>query len=488
MSLKRKAASGAKWTTASKGVSTGLQLIQLGVLARLLDQEDFGLMAMVMVVIGFAEAYIDMGIGKAIIHRQDTTSEQLSSLYWLNLGAGAIVFGLVILAIPLIVDFYNEPRLTDLLFWASLMFLITPFGQQFHILMQKELKFKLLAIITIASALAGVTVAIVTALQGQGVYSLIWGQLTNAATRTVAFVAIGYREWPPGFHFRWDDLRGYLGFGAYQMGEKTLNYFAKNIDYLLIGRYLGSEILGAYTIAFQLVIVPIQKINPILTKVAFPIFSKRQHQHTTLSTGYLEMSKVLAMTVYPLLIGLAATAPVAIPVFLGEGWELSIILTQILVLVGLARTLGNPSGTLYLAKGRADIGFKFNLVTAVINAVVFWICVQYGVLVIASAFAMLNILYLLAHTYIIHRLIDLSLKAYWQKINMQIYLSALMGGIVYGLYYLVSSSTISAEWALGILVIVGGGIYILLTLSLEKQFVSEMKNILISKKKNGVTV
>lgn len=482
MSLRKEAASGAKWTSVSRGVSTGLQFIQLAVLARLLSPEDFGLMSMIMVVIGFARAYMDMGIGKAIIHRQDSTDDQLSSLYWLNLAAGALVFGAVLLCIPWIVAFYKEPRLDDLLVWASLLFVIVPFGQQFQILLQKELRFKTLAIVTITSSLVGVTFAIVSALLGQGVYALIWGQLTNAATRTAIFMVIGYRNWRPELHFKWSDLEGYLEFGIYQMGDKTMNYFSQNIDYILIGRYLGSEILGYYTIAFQLVIVPIQKINPVLTKVAFPIFAKKQNQNASLSRGYIEMSKILALIVFPLLIGLAVTSPVAIPVFMGDGWQMSIVLIQILVMVGLARTLANPSGTLYLSKGRADIGFKFNLVTAIANGIVFFLCVQQGVIAVAWGFAILNVIYLFAHTYIINRLIELSWQEYWNKVKPQLFLSIIMGAIVYGLY-LAGSSRLGARWLLGILIITGGLVYVVSTMWLEGKFIRELKSILIDKER-----
>lgn len=482
MSLRKQAASGAKWTSLSRGISTALQFLQLSILARLLDPKDFGLMSMIMVVIGFANAYIDMGIGKAIIYRQDSTSDQLSSLYWLNLAAGVSVFGLVMLAIPWIVDFYNEPRLDNLLFWASMMFLIVPFGQQFQILLQKKLRFKVISITTIVSSFTGVTVAIISAYYDQGVYSLIWGQLTNAACRTIIYTVIGYRNWPPSLHFNWSELEGYIEFGVYQMGDKTMNYFSKNIDYILIGRYLGSEILGYYTIAFQLVIVPIQKINPVLTKVAFPIFSKKQDEHASLSRGYIEMSKILALIVYPLLIGLAATAPVAVPVFLGKGWELSVTLIQILVLVGLARTLANPSGTLYLAKGRADIGFQFNLATAIISGIVFWLSVQRGVVAIATAFAILNVIYLLGHTYIINRLIDLSWQKYLQRIRPQLFLSFLMGVLVYGLY-LIGHAHLKARWLLGILIISGAITYIGLSLLWEGKFIRELKDMLLGREK-----
>ena len=142
MSLKRQAAEGAYWTGTSSVVVTVLQFAQLAVLAWLLVPEDFGLMAMMMVVIGFAQAFADMGISNAIIHRQNTTDEHLSSLYWLNILAGIVLFFLLLAMVPAIVAFFAEPRLAELIPVTALIFLIAPFGQVFQALLQKNLRFR----------------------------------------------------------------------------------------------------------------------------------------------------------------------------------------------------------------------------------------------------------------------------------------------------------------------------------------------------------
>lgn len=210
MSLKKFAASGVKWTTVSSITTTALQFIQLAVLARLLSPEDFGLMAMVAVVIGFAAAYADMGISAAIIHRQDATREQLSSLYWLNLLAGLLVYLVVLAMTPAIVALYGEPRISGLMPWITLTFLINPLGTQFQLLLQKSLCFRRLALIEISAALVGASVAVVTARFGQGVFALIWGTLSSNMTSTLLLLSVGLREWRPQWHFRYADLTGYL--------------------------------------------------------------------------------------------------------------------------------------------------------------------------------------------------------------------------------------------------------------------------------------
>jgi O-antigen/teichoic acid export membrane protein len=137
MRLASRAFAAVKWTTLSSTVGVGSDLVRTVVLARFLVAEDYGLMAMVAIVIGLAQIYIDFGISAAIIHRQDATRDELSSLYWLNALVGGTVFVAVWLLSPLIPEFFHEPRLLPLLRAGALVFLIVPLGSQFEILLQR---------------------------------------------------------------------------------------------------------------------------------------------------------------------------------------------------------------------------------------------------------------------------------------------------------------------------------------------------------------
>lgn len=412
-SLQEKAAAGIKWTSMSALITTSLQFLKLPIIARLLQPEDFGLMAMVTVVMGFAQAYADMGISNAIIYRQDVTRNQLSSLYWLNIFAGVIVFALIITSSPLIVRFYQEPRLSSLIFWAALNFLITPVGQQFRILLQKELKFNQLAKVEVTAATSSFLVAIVTAWLGQGVFALIWGQLTNTICSSALLARLGWTTWRPKLHFKRADIKSYVGFGLYQMGERSINYFSANVDYIVIGKFLAPETLGVYTLAYQLVTMPLTKLNPILTRVAFPLFAKKRMDNAALRRGYLGVSKLLALIIFPLLVGLAVSSPLVIPIVFGSQWESAIPIIQILALVGILKTLGNPSGSIILAKGRADLGFKWNILVATINLLIFVLIAPYGMYAIAWSYTVLSFIYfILGYKILINHTIQLSFRNY----------------------------------------------------------------------------
>lgn len=479
-SLKNQAASGVKWTGASTVVTTGLQFLTLAVLARLLLPADFGLMGMMMVVIGLGQAFVDAGISNAIIHRQDVTRQQLSSLYWLNIMAGIVMFLLVWAATPLIVALFNEPRLAELVSWVAFTFLIIPVGQQFQILLQKELRFDSLAKIEVAAAVIGTATAIGTALMGQGVFALVWGALANAAARTLFLLVVGLKNWRPALRFKITDIRSYVSFGLYQMGERMINFLNSKLDYILIGSLLGAQALGFYTLAWNLIIQPVQKINPIITRVAFPVFAKLQDDNTRLRKGYMSTLNILSSVNFPYFFGLAAVASLAVPAVFGTQWLPSIMLIQILCAVGLLRSTGNPIGSLLLAKGRADWGFKWNLALMITQVPgIYTGAVIGGAVGVAVALVMLQIAYsVFSYTILVRSLLGPCLKEYIESMWPAFWMSCGMALLVFGL-----AEIVIWDIAIKLVISVMLGIlsYGLLTFLFRIKFVYELKEMLLNK-------
>lgn len=418
MSLRRAAVSGTKWTAASSLATTGIQFVQIGVLAHLLSPEDFGLMAMIMVVLGFAQAYADMGIGNAIIYRQQSTQDELSSLYWLNLAFGLLIYLIIFASTPAIVAFFAEPRLAQPLAWSAALFLVIPVGQQFFVLLQRDTRFRPIALLEIGGATVGLAVAITAAWFGQGVYALVWGQLANAATKAMILLAIGWVDYRPSLHFRPGDLHGYVGFGLFQMGERSVNFLNSRLDQMLIGSLLGAQALGYYNLAWNLVIQPVTKINPIVTRVAFPLFARVQNEQTRLRRGYLLTQRLLSTVNFPLLLGLAAVAPLLLPLVLGERWTPAVILVQLLAGVALFRSTGNPMGALLLSKGRADLGFYANVALVFFQVPGILLGARLGGAPgVALALLLLQILYfVLSYPVLIRRVLEPCLWQYYASV------------------------------------------------------------------------
>lgn len=479
MSLKIKAASGIKWNAGFSVFSTVLQTVKLIVLARLLSPEAFGLMAMVSIVVGFAQAYSDVGISAAIIHRQDATRDQLSSLYWLNVLAGVAIFLIVFLLSPVISWFLGDARLSLLIRVTAATFLIIPWGKQFEILLQRDLRFlEVVWIQGVALTISTVT-TILVAYWGFGVWALVWGQISLALVATVLFVWNGSREFMPQLHFRRLDLKGYISFGLYQMGERGINLISGRLDQLLIGRMLGAQELGYYSFAFNLVTLPLIRINPIITKVAFPVFAKLQENSNRMQHGYMKVVKLLSTVNAPLLLGLVIISPTAIPLVFGEQWLNSIVFVQLLSLTALSRTIGNPVGSLLLAKGRPDLGFHFNLLVLLISIPFIFVGARLGGAPgMAAALLLLQILLQFpAYFYLIRPMIGQCGLTYTKVILKPVLLATGMGILVWVVAF------VGATGWVGLMaqVLLGGVSYLALMWLFDRHQVDELREVFLSR-------
>jgi O-antigen/teichoic acid export membrane protein len=400
-SLKAKVIHGIKWTSLSTGLRSIIQIVQLLVLARFLSAEDFGLVAIVMIVIGFSQLFMDMGISNAIIHKEKITVTQLSSLYWLNILSGLSLTIIVYITSPLVASFYNEQAITPLLQLLSLSFLINSTGNQFRVLLRKNLKFDLLAKIEVFAVLFGGFVAILLAIDGYGAYSLVLATLLNVTVSNTILLVNGLKTNCPKFVYSYEEIKFFLNFGLYQIGQNSIVYFNKQFDVILIGKLLGTEILGAYSLTKQLVMRPAGIINPIVTNVTFPIMAKIQNDPNKLKIIYLKIINYLSSINFPIYILMATLASSIVPLVFGDKWLASVGIFQLLSVYYLIRSTTNPAGALLMAKGRADIGFwwslgEFSLMPLIIYVGSFW-----GVIGVASSLVIFQILFLLPNWYFI---------------------------------------------------------------------------------------
>ena len=383
MNLKQKALNGVKWTSISSVIIAMLQLVQVAILTRYLDPSDFGLMAIVSVVIGFSALFMDMGISSAIIHKQDITKAQLSSLYWLNIFAGTILFFIVYFSASMVSQYYDESQIIPLIQLLALTFFISAIGNQYRILNQKNLLFNRLAKVEVISAFISFIVAVVCAANGYGVYSLVYATLTNVSVSNLIFMLQGLKEHKPSLVYKHNEIKSLIGFGLFQMGERTINYFNSQFDVILIGKLLGTEALGIYNVAKIFVMKPAQIINPVITKVTFPIMSTIQSDTKQLKNIYLKTINYLCSVNFPIYMAIAILSEPLVLVLFGDKWHESIAIMQILALYFIFRSIGNPIGSLQLAKGRADLGFYWNLGLLLLIPIVIYVGSFYGLIGIA---------------------------------------------------------------------------------------------------------
>lgn len=485
MTLKHQAITGVKWNTLTTLLSTIFQLVSYIVLARILQPADFGLMAMATVIIGFAQSFSDAGISSAIIYRQDATTDQLSSLFWLNIWTGILVFVLIVCLEPLILLLFSEPRLPSILYTVALTFLIIPWGKQFEILLQKDLNFAVLSKIQIVALTISTAVTVCTALLGYGVWSLVWGQLSLAILSTFMLALVGYRWYRPQIHFKRNDLKGYLNFGLFQMGERCVNFFAERFDQLILASLLGAQGLGYYNFAFNIINIPLSRINPIINKVIFPVFAQIQDNALHLKAGYLKVLRLLISVNAPLLIGIAIVSPLAIPLIFGTKWTASVIILQILSIVALSRSIGNPVGSLILAKGRAELGFKWNLGLTMIQIPALYIGAKLGgAMGVALALALVQILLsIFNYLVLIRTLLGPCLREYIQSLWPALWMSGIMAMTASAINILFQ--TVSQPVTLIAQLLCGALVYLSLFFCFQKDLFNEIQAMLF---KGGIAI
>jgi O-antigen/teichoic acid export membrane protein len=459
LQLRRRATSGARWTSVATAFRILMLFVQLAILARLLRVEDFGLMAMVNVVLAFAQAFADAGVSNSIIQYRDANRNELSSLYWLNVMAGGVVLVLTWFAAPLAAAIYRQPELVGLVRAVSIVFVVGPLGQQFQVLLERDLRFKRLAAIELLAIVAGSAVGIVLAYRGWGVWSLIWATVVQMGLKSALLVAVGWTTWRPLLRFVPGECRRFMHFGLYQMGERIMNLLGQHLDKIVIGILMGPGPLGYYELAYRLISRPYQIINPIFTRVAFPVFSAVQKDRNRLRKGYLELIEVVGAVAVPLYLGLFALAPVFVRVQLGPNYEPTIPLLQILSVLGLMFALNSPAGSLLLACGRPDIGFWVNVLRTTLILGGIWVGAHWGLEGIAwSLVAVVSLVMFPTHVQIRRQLVGMTFAEFASRLTPFLWPSLLGAGVCVAAHRFVRWPNPMVE--LVVMLVVAGGIYV----------------------------
>ena len=386
MDESKKAKRGVKWTTCSAVVKILSQVLKISILTRLLCKADFGLVALVTVVLGFCNLFADLGFSTGIMHKQDISRKEYSSLYWTSLLFSIGIYGLIILFSPFIANFYNQPELVKITPLLCSNVVISCIGRQFGTFFLKNLEFKTPAIIEMTTEAASLVAAIILALNGFGVYSLVYSVMLQCVASNVLLFILGIKSHPLSFCCSWKSVVPFLKIGMYQVGAQSINYFSRDFDVLIIGKLLGAEALGGYSLAKQLVGKPYSLINPIINKVATPYLAKFQYSIDALRQQYFKSVRVVSgmnIIVYALLVIFAY--PVVYVLYGKEYVDVTIIV-QILSLFMLERAIGNPLGSLMAATGKTNLDFMWNVVYAIVAPVFIFIGIAFDSIVAVALF------------------------------------------------------------------------------------------------------
>jgi O-antigen/teichoic acid export membrane protein len=376
MSLKQAAFSAGRWTAASAALVTGLQLLQTVVLARLLLPAEFGLMAVAASLLAVLALLADFGLSQALIHFDDSAAEVRSSLYWLNVGLAMVLMCLMVAVAPLLGALYGSPEIVPVLRLASVVFPLTALGQQFRVLAEKALRFSVLARIEVLAGLAGCIAAIALAFANAGVYALVAGMLVRASVSS----ALAWRQLSnglrPSWHLRIGEVRPFLRFGGYLVGDSLTNNIRRDADVFVGGLVLGPAAMGVYSVPRDLSLRLGTAINPIITRVGFPIMSRLKKDRDKLKDVYLQTLRMTASVNFPIYVALALFADEIVALLYGPQWNGAGLYLRILAAWGMLRSVGNTAGALLYAVGMAKRAFWWNLGLLLILPPLYWLAVS----------------------------------------------------------------------------------------------------------------
>jgi O-antigen/teichoic acid export membrane protein len=426
--IRRLVMRGLAWKASSQLVAQGSRIVVAVLLARMLSPEDFGIAAMVLVFSSLVLVFSDLALGAALVQRKELSDAQRSTAFWTSVAAG-VIFTLagVALAQP-IAHFYGEAEVGPLLMVLSLSFLIASLATTHEALLVRNMEFRAVETRVMIGTVVGSVAAVIVALQGGGPWAIICGQLVTSAVTSA--LLIKRSRWRPRLTFSRAALRNLSGFSAFVLGHRLLYYVHRNADNLLIGRVLGAAALGVYALAYNIILIPFSRIAGPVQQVMFPAFSRMQDDPERIASLWIRATRVVAAISVPALCGLVAVAPDFVRVVLGERWADAVPVIQILAWVGLLQSLQTLNTEILQARDRTATIFKFSVGFFCMHLTAFVIGLHWGVVGVATAYAISSTIVEPIFTWITARALSISPFALLRGVAGVVQASVVMAAVV----------------------------------------------------------
>ena len=356
-SLRQKAVRATLWFGGSRFVIQGINWCVTLATARLLMPSDYGALGIVLLYAGCVDFLNELGLGAALIQRKELAAEDLDTVFWFGISMSTGMYLLTLGLAPFVAQFFKQPLLTKLLPVMGLNFIVSGLRVVPWNMLTRQMDFKRRSIAESFGNLCGGLITYVMARFGFGVWALAAGYMVPnlAITIQVYFQS----HWRPRLHFSFVHLKQLLGFSLSVVGSRLTWYLQDSSDTFVIGKCLGTQALGYYGIAMRLGSESTGRFLSIVNQVAFPLYSRMQHDRDKIKNYFLAATELICATIFPILIGIFMVADVAIPWVMTAKWAPVILPLKILCLAGIFKTIGNLPGAAVLANGYAKLQFYF---------------------------------------------------------------------------------------------------------------------------------
>jgi len=362
-SIRKTLSSGIFFTALAKYSNIFLSILIGAILARLLSPEEFGIVAIVTVFVTFFSLLSDFGLGPAVVQNRNLSNEDIKSIFSFSILLGVLLASLFFGAAPFIANFYEEPKLINISRLLSLAILFHSLQIIPKALNRKQMRFKQIGIISVSVQMVSGVFAITLAFYGFSYNALVLKSIFDGLVTFIAFYWLSPIKIT--LRLKMSSIRKIARFSFFQFMFSFINYFSRNADNLLIGKYFSSAALGYYDKSYRLMMMPVANLTHVFTPVLLPVFSNYQSNQKAVYKAYQEVVKLLALIGFPLSVFLFFTAPEIINILYGIKWAQSIPVFKLLALTVGIQIVLSSTGSIFQAVNRTDLLFYSGFLSAI---------------------------------------------------------------------------------------------------------------------------
>lgn len=473
-SLKQKTTSALFWSSVERFSNQGISFFFSILLARMLDPSDFGIIAMITIFFAVAQSFVDSGFSNALVRKTDRIEEDLSTCFYFNIAVGLVAYIVLFFIAPFVATFYNQPILSPIIRITGLGVVLNSLCVVQQALFTIRIDFKSQAKVTLSATIISGIVGVVLAYLEYGVWALVWQGVVMSLVRMGILWLMS--KWRPKTGFSKDSFHYLFGYGSKLLASGLLDTIYNNIYPIVIGKFYSPAQLGNYSRALSFAQLPSSNITSILQRVTFPVLSTIQDDMPRLQTNYRRLLKLSAFIVFPLMMGLAAVAFPVIRIILTPKWEGCSLYLQIICFALMLYPIHAINLNLLQVKGRSDLFLRLEVIKKIVGVCIMCITIPLGITAMCIGMVASSLIALFINTFYTGKLIDIGyLKQMCDLLPIFIN-SLLMGGVVFitiqfimndvfklmvggiigGLYYLLSSYIFTRDEVVELKILLNG--------------------------------
>jgi O-antigen/teichoic acid export membrane protein len=444
--LKKQIIKGVMWSSIERFSVQGVQFVLGIILARILYPSDYGLIGMIAIFMSISMSLIDSGFSQALIQKKNATEKDYNTAFYFNIITAFLVYVILFFTAKPIAVFYGEPILESLTKVVGLNIIFSSLSIVQIAKLSKSLNFKLQTKASLISVIISGSIGIYLAYIDWGVWALCIQIVVKSGLNTIMLFVLSF--WRPKIMFSKKSFNSLFSFGSKLLLSGLLNAVFDNIYLIVIGKFYNITELGYYTRANQLQLLPSETITVILQRVTFPVLSSIQDQKKKLEHYYIKFIRFAAFIIFPLMIGLAVIASPLIILVLTEKWKAAATFLQLLCFVGILYPIHAINLNILKVKGRSDLFLKLEVYKKILTTLTVLITFSFGVKALIIGQIVCSVFFLFLNTFYSKKLIDYSLFNQIKDILPILFVSALMGFIVFVSIYYIQSNLLKLSTAL----------------------------------------